>query len=126
MLLSNKEITKGLMIRSPWIEKILEGQKTWEIRGYNTDIRGTIALIRSGSGLICGFADIVDVAGPLTRQELADNVDRHRIPEGEIDHLIYEVLKYETVYAWVVKNALALNPAVPYDHPVGAVRWVHL
>lgn len=126
MILNNREITKGLMIRSPWIEKILEGEKTWEIRGYNTETRGTIALIRSGSGLICGLCDIIHVVGPLTRQELMDNNDRHCIPQDEIDHLVYEVLKYETVYAWVLENAVACNPPLPYNHPVGAVRWVNL
>jgi hypothetical protein len=41
---------KGLIVKSPWIELILEGKKTWEIRGSNTKIRGPIALIKSGSG----------------------------------------------------------------------------
>ena len=51
MVLNDFEVTKGLMIKSPWIDKILAGEKTWEIRGYTTETRGTIALIKSGSGL---------------------------------------------------------------------------
>jgi hypothetical protein len=51
---------KGLIIKSPWIDKILAGEKTWEIRGSNTKIRGKISLIKSGSGMILGKADLVD------------------------------------------------------------------
>jgi len=31
---------RGLLIRSPWIEKILEGWETWGIRSTNIHIRG--------------------------------------------------------------------------------------
>jgi len=40
----------ALVIRPQWIEKILAGKKTWEIRGSRTAIRGIIGLIPSGSG----------------------------------------------------------------------------
>lgn len=36
----------GLIIRQPWLDRILDGQKTWEIRGTNTQIRGPIGLIQ--------------------------------------------------------------------------------
>jgi len=51
---------KGLIIKSPWIELILEGKKTWEIRGSNTKIRGPVALIKSGSGKVFGEANVID------------------------------------------------------------------
>jgi hypothetical protein len=56
----------GLVIRSPWVDMILAGEKTSEIRGKKTSIRGTIALIRGGSGLIVGTCELIDVVGPLT------------------------------------------------------------
>jgi hypothetical protein len=40
---------RGLIIRSSWVEMILAGKKTWEIRGRYTHVRGKIALIRAGS-----------------------------------------------------------------------------
>ena len=46
-------ITRGLLIQSPHIEKVLSGKKTWEIRGYASKIRGPIALIRSGTTKLC-------------------------------------------------------------------------
>lgn len=126
MILNGTEIRKGLMVKSPWIDKILAGEKTWEIRGYTTETRGTIALIKSGSGLIYGLCDIVGVAGPLTKKQLMDGSNRHCIPKEHIENLVYEVLKYETVYAWVIENPRLFSRPVPYEHPLGAVRWVNL
>ncbi len=51
---------KGLIIKQPWIDLILDGEKPWEIRGRATTIRGTIALIKSGTGLVLGLVDVVD------------------------------------------------------------------
>ena len=51
---------KGLIIKAPWIDYILSGKKTWEIRGCNTKIRGEIALIQSGTGKIYGTVELVD------------------------------------------------------------------
>ena len=51
---------KGLVIRSPWIDHILAGKKTWEMRTRATSTRGRIALIKAGSGLIYGTAELVE------------------------------------------------------------------
>ena len=113
---------KGLVIQSPWIEKILQGKKTWEIRGSNTKIRGRIALIRKGSGTIVGTCDLVDVIGPLPRSTLKESISKHGL-----DPKVYEVKPpYPKTYAWVLENATRLNEEVPYRHPKGSVTWVNL
>lgn len=113
---------RGLLIRSPAIEKILQGDKTWEIRGSNTHIRGTIALIRSGSKLIVGTCELVDVVGLLTSSEFRKNY--HKIGISKED--LREGLPYEKTYAWILKNAKALKKPIPYKHPSGAIIWVKL
>ena len=40
---------KALIVDEPWITAILKGDKTWEMRKKNCNIRGQIALIRKGS-----------------------------------------------------------------------------
>lgn len=110
------------MIREPWIGKILKGLKKWEIRGSKTSIRGTIALIRSGSGLVVGACDLVDVLGPLTLSEMRKNIEKHRIPLSYLKR----GLPYKKTYAWVLRNIKPLKKAVPYEHPQGAVIWVKL
>ena len=37
---------KALIVKKPWIDYILDGIKTWEIRGSKTNIRGKIELIQ--------------------------------------------------------------------------------
>ena len=52
---------KALVIDEPWITAILKGEKTWEMRKRNCKIRGEIALIRKGSGLVVGTAHVVEL-----------------------------------------------------------------
>jgi hypothetical protein len=113
---------KGLLIKEPWITLILEGKKTWEIRGANTKTRGRIALIRSGSGLIVGTAELTDVIGPLTLDDLKRHRSKHQAPLDLLDR----GLRYRTTFAWVLNNARPLKKPKPYQHPQGAVVWVDL
>jgi len=113
---------KGLIIKSPFIERILAGTKTWEIRSSSTTMRGPIALIKKGSGQVVGVANLVDTKGPLSQQEKLDSMDKHqisveRLESGETD-------KWNT--AWVLENAQPLITPVNYSHPNGAVIWVKL
>ena len=113
---------RGLVIKEPWISYILAGDKTWEIRGRRTNRRGRIALIRSGSGMIVGVCDLVGVRGPLSKEELLENIDKHRIPRSTIER----GLEYDKPHAWVLENARALDPPIAYQHRRGAVIWVNL
>ena len=109
----------GLVIREPWISHILDGRKTWEIRGSNTRVRGKIGLIRSGSGLIVGSAYLVDSIGPLSDTEFLRNRDKHLVGSPSM-------VKYKKVYAWVLANAERFSKPIPYNHPQGAVIWVKI
>ena len=60
---------RALVIKKPWLDKILAGTKTWEIRGSRTNIRGTIGLIESRSGTVVGLCEVIDCVGPLTAEE---------------------------------------------------------
>lgn len=112
---------RGLLIRSPHIERILSGEKTWELRSRRTSVRETIGLIRSGSGLVVGTCDLVGCEGPLTRPQLRRNARRHRAPVAAIRDL-----GYREVFAWVLASAHPLDPPIAYRHPPGAVIWVDL
>lgn len=110
-----------LIIRSPWVEMILVGKKTWEIRGSNMHVRDRIALIRGGSGLIVGTCDLVHVVGPLTLRQLRENAQKAGLERSEIS-----AKPYSKTYAWVLSNVRKLNRPRPYKHPSGAVIWVRL
>jgi ASCH domain. len=111
---------KGLIIKDPWIELILEGLKTWEIRGSNSKIRGKIALIKSGTGMIYGTVEIVDSI-LLTSEQYHQAFEKHRITDTE-----GKALPYKKVHAWVLTNPVKFEKPIPYVHPQGAVIWVNL
>ena len=75
---------RALIVGSPWIDAILSGQKTWEIRGSRTTVRSSIGLIRKGSGQIVGTCRIVDVIGPLTLRELQRNARKAGLPQPSV------------------------------------------
>jgi hypothetical protein len=113
---------KGLLVKQPWIDKILAGQKTWELRGSRARIRGSIALIERGTGTVVGVCELVDVHGPLTRAALRRTTARHRVPATQFRNR----LRFRRTYAWQLRGARRLRRPVPYRHPSGAVSWVNL
>lgn len=100
---------------------ILEGKKTWEIRGSRTSIRGTIGLIPSTSGTIVGVCDLVDCIGPLSEPTFRKNAAKAGMPRSEA-----RLGSYRNTYAWVMTKPRHLKDPVPYKHPSGAVIWVKL
>jgi len=114
--------TKGLIIKSPYIDRILAGTKTWEMRSTNTNLRGSIALIKQGSGQIIGVANLIDVKGPLSDQEKIDNINQHQISVERLQ--AGDTAKWNI--AWVLESAQLLDKPINYQHPNGAVIWVNL
>jgi len=110
-------ITRALIIKKEHLDKILSGDKVWEMRSTKTNVRGRIGLIESGSGLIVGEVEIVDV---LTDVKPWKSMYRQY-------HQVYNSqLLYKWRYPWVLKNAKRYNKPIPYKHPKGAVVWVKL
>jgi hypothetical protein len=111
----------SLIIRKPWIDKILAWEKTWELRGSNTKIRGRIWLIAAKSGLVYGTCDLVDSIWPLSVQRLRANVDKHTVPADEFNEA--DEKKY---FAWVLANVKVFDKPEPYTHPKWAIIWVNV
>ncbi|MEI5908710.1 ASCH domain-containing protein [Bacillus spongiae] len=111
---------KGLLIKSPWIDHILQGNKTWEIRGSNTNIRGKIALIKSGTGKVFGTADLIGCK-KLSFEEYKKSEAFHLVP------MVKDQTKpYKNIHAWVLDNPCIFKEPIRYHHPQGAVIWVNL
>jgi len=115
-------VDRCLIIKKKWLDMILSGQKTWEIRGSNTNIRGKIGLIESGSGLIVGQCNLIDSFS--LEDKLIDGskecFNRHRVENWK------EVVKYKDPHAWVLELAKRYKKPCPYVHPKGAVIWVRV
>ena len=112
------KITRGLIIRADPLDRILDGTKTWEVRGHRTHLRGPIALIEGGSGCVVGVAELVDVVGPMS----AASISRKSQKTG------YAALpvSYHECFAWVLRSSRRLRHPVKYKHPNGAVVWVRI
>ena len=113
---------QGLIIRAPWIDMILAGTKTWEMRTSPCPWTGCIGLIRKGTGLVVGVADVVASLSPLDAAGLAATRDRHGVAaEHEA-----RVLESRWLHPWVLENVRPLPQPVPAGQKPGQVIWVTL
>lgn len=112
------ETLSAIPIREPWIDMILDGLKTWEIRSKFTKKIGPVALIRSKSGTVVGTAKlskVIEITASLGR---ANARKMGMNPADGAD--------CEGLYAWVLEDVVKFKTPVPYKHPSGAVTWVTL
>lgn len=116
------QIERGLIIDMPWIQKILDGSKSWEMRSRATTVRGDVALIKSRSKAIFAVATLTDSQGPLDREQRLSHLDKHQIPAD----MIVSGAVDKWPHAWIFENVRVLQRPVPYVHPQGAVIWVNL
>jgi len=110
---------RGLTVRDPWASLVLTGEKTWELRGSSTAKRGTIYVIKSGTGRVFGSVQMIEVIGPLSLNELRAAEALHGVRD-------IEAPPYEKTYAWVFAYPVLFTEPVPYEHPNGARTWVRL
>jgi ASCH domain len=112
----------ALLIKAPYVDWVLDGKKTWEIRSRSINIRGRIGLIKSKSKskTVVGTCQIVEVIGPLTTPMLQKNArtKMNRDPR-ECGNCVGQ-------YAWVLGDVRRFVQPVRYKHPQGAVTWVTL
>lgn len=110
---------KGLIIKPYWADLILSGQKTMELRGSNTKIRGRIGIIKSKTGQVYGEVDIVDCV-PLSKEEFNQYKEKHKVICD------FEDIPYKNLYGWVLENVKIYDKPIPYKHKQGCVIWVNL
>lgn len=114
-------ITHGLIIDRPWIDFILNGEKTWELRSSSCSKRGPIALIRKGSKQVVAIAELVDSYGPFEKEDLCRYQKYHQVPAERINHP-----DHKWFYAWKLTSITPLDQPVRYIHKNGSVIWAEL
>lgn len=113
---------RALIVDEPWIGLILSGAKTWEMRTRPLRLGGRVGLIRRGSGLVVGTAEVAGSGAPLDAASYAAAEPFHRIPPERQAG----ALAGRWTHPWLVSGARPLPRPVPYRHPRGAVIWVAL
>ena len=108
-------VSRALVVREPWRSLIVDGAKTWEIRGENTRKRERIANVRlrgaNGEWQPCG-----KLANSPT---LPANVDKQCI-----NYL--NAIPYQEASAWAVRDAQNYMTPGPYEHKPGCIKWIKL
>ena len=101
-----------LVLRPHWLNLILAGEKTLEIRGRNLSAGNYWLGTR---GMIHGFAILEPAMLINTAQAWQELRHRHRVESNQ--------LPYKTTYALPVRRCRRVAPT-PYVHPRGAVGIV--
>ena len=110
----------GLIIKKKWLDLIINGKKTIEIRGSDTKKEGEkIYLLESGTHKIVATAVIISTY-PISYSDWSEEREEHCVD------ISYSDLKkrYETPYAWVLSDVTPIKDIWYYKHPQGAVIWV--
>ena len=106
----------ALTIKKEWLDLILAGKKTWEIRGTPTQRRGYIHFAESGSGRLRGRCKLV-ACQRLERSTFMQHQSRHRVPD-------VNMVKYKNIWAWILEEAEPYDTPFEYSHKQGAVIFV--
>ena len=112
---------KAIIIDEQWIELILDGKKTWEMRPASTKERGLIGLIKKGTKQIHGVANLVDCLAKIEPHKLMGNQKYHAIPTRRFRFAI----DMNWLNPWVLAGARRLTRPVSYVHK-SQVSWVNL
>ena len=109
----------ALVVKKEWLDKILSGEKDWEIRSRNTSIRGWIHFTESGAGnKLQGRAQLVD-SFELTKTEFIRQKLHHCVHRSS-------QVPYTRRYAWVLQDAERFSELFEFKRAPGAVVWVRV
>lgn len=114
----NNNIMRGLIIKPFWMKKILNGEKTIEVRGSVHHFVGERILLLTSGGWCVGIATLGEcfdfncVLWRAFRLEHCVEMDYYTITQ-----------RYKQPYGWKLLN---VKPCAPfrYKHPKGAIIWV--
>ena len=109
-----------LVVQKPWIDKIMDGDKTLELRGTTCrkPVNTIVYLSESGTGTIVGRARFVGCDGPLDRETIDARFDEHRVTNNFLD-----AANYRRVYGWRFVDATRASSPIPYAVKPGAIIW---
>ena len=95
---------------------ILDGKKTWEIRGLRTCKRGWIHFAETqGGDKLLGRARLVNCLS-VPHGDFQKYVDRHCVAS------LSEVT-FDRIFAWEFADAERFSTPIPYAHTPGALCW---
>lgn len=129
------ELSSALFVQKPWIDKILDEEKRWEVRGYLTHKRERFYLAESKANLLRGEATLVDCKLVAVKDGSGDWLIAEDVVMGEDVGSIEKKLgfnfaevpeilqKCDKLYAWVLRDVKKYEEPIPWKPKSGAVIW---
>lgn len=134
---------KGLIIQQPWIRKITDKEKKWEIRTKGTNERGRVALVESGltsgdkkqfklssikkdgitwnQNRVLGTANLVDCLEiPRSEMNSAENFANHKVPGTLMNSYIKPT---KNPFAFVLEDVVKFEKPVIVEVKKGTINW---
>ena len=109
--------TRALVVKKKWLDLILAGAKTWEIRGSSTSKRGWVHFAESqAGGKLRGRARLVNCF-LVPKESFQRHYKKHCVPS-------LTMVPYVRIYAWVLEDAEEFKKPFEYEPKPGAVIWV--
>ena len=117
----------ALTLKQDWLELILTGCKTWEIRSQPINKRERVALAqsqttKSQTALLLGDVEIVNCVR-LDADMFAASIDKHCVPQDRHTEIIGG---YAKIFAWELARPRRYVTPIPYKRVPGQVGWVKL
>lgn len=110
----------GLVIKKEWLDLIIAGKKTIEVRGSRTShLNETIYLCESGTHKVRDTCKIVDCK-EVTPLSWYQEYSKHLV------NISLNSLKdrYKKPHFWLLSKVKPIKEEIYYKHPNGAVIWV--
>lgn len=114
--------TRALIVRPPYADLIVRGEKTWEMRTRPCKLRGPIAIAEGGNKRIIGVAVLTGSGEPIDADRMKDSLELHRI-EPELQR---DAISGGWRYPWILSDAIAFETPIPFVSRDGAVIWAKL
>ena len=107
-----------LIIQEPWIDLILDGRKTLEIRGKpcKKQRERIYVALSGGGGIILGSVEFVRCHGPLSSSQWESMAQQHCVGGGKLPY-------GSSTYAWEMRSPIKFEEPVRYEHKQGIVVW---
>jgi len=114
-------VKRCLKIDDKWVNLILSGSKSWEIRRTNTKIRERIALGNTKTKCYVGYATLIDSV-EKTIEELKKHNDKHQANDYIDKYAKGRKGQKErkTLFAWVLDDIEVEAKPKPYSHSTGS------
>ena len=115
----NHREMRCLKIDEKWLNLILNGSKTWEIRRTNTKIRERIALGDMTTHCVAGYANIVD-----SFEKPVEQLKKHNSKHQANDFLDGYAKGRKTLFVWVLTD-VEVEPN-PYPYSYSTASWCNV